>query len=48
MLIVFLLAIFALVGISSFGGALQYECLEPDANGAYTCSEEQHLAASER
>jgi hypothetical protein len=31
LLLVFLLAIFALVGVSSFGGALQYECMETDA-----------------
>ena len=48
LLIVFLLAIFALIGISSFGGALQYECIEPDSRGDYICTEGQQRAAEVR
>eukprot|EP01043_Picozoa_sp_COSAG02_P037379 COSAG02_NODE_2799_length_8009_cov_10.033375_2_plen_82_part_00 len=48
LLIVFLLAILSLVGISSFGGALQYECIDADMNGDYICTEGQQQVAKDR
>ena len=49
-LLFFLLAIFGLVGMSSFGGVLQYECLEASGEKEYpkpTCDDgQQAMAAS--
>jgi hypothetical protein len=51
LLLAFLLAIFALVGVSSFAGTLQYECLDVDKDGSVpcpsqlTCSEDYELCA---
>ena len=44
MLVVFLLAIFALIGSSSFSGALQYECIK--TNGAKPICSDKQLAAA--